>query len=308
MLSVESLPSYWGKTFLVTTTEGKVYVLKQKGAAKEVRREHTLLSHLQARGVPVAPPLVADTGLPCIEDEGRVFALYAQVRGAPISDHYADGAENRASGFGKAIALLHSGLRTFPETEVFPALNVVEHVTDWAIPEIARHPAVVDINGVRSAAGLFEPALRPSHALLPGQLIHRDPNPANMLFLDGELTAWLDFDMVTRSVRVFDPCYCATSILVGGWQSPEKRNAWPRLFAALLSAYGSSQSLTETEAGAVFPVLLAIQLMFMAFSLGQKQDSAARCNGEVLAWLVDNRQRIEREMEEGMGQSHRATA
>jgi hypothetical protein len=42
---------------------------------------------------------------------------------------------------------------------------------------------------------------------LPLQLIHRDPHPGNILFSGGEVSGFL------RSVRLWDPCYCATGLL-----------------------------------------------------------------------------------------------
>jgi prepilin-type processing-associated H-X9-DG protein len=56
---------------------------------------------------------------------------------------------------------------------------------------------------------------------LPIQLIHRDAHPANMLFLDGRISGWLDFELIVRGPRLFDLCYCATSILMNGMDDPD---------------------------------------------------------------------------------------
>jgi len=56
---------------------------------------------------------------------------------------------------------------------------------------------------------------------LPKQLIHRDPNPSNILFDGGEVTGFIDFDLSHRNIRLLDPCYCATGIL-SEWRDVEK--------------------------------------------------------------------------------------
>jgi Ser/Thr protein kinase RdoA (MazF antagonist) len=43
----------------------------------------------------------------------------------------------------------------------------------------------------------LEEDLLPHYAALPHQLIHRDAHPAHMLFEDGTLTGWIDFDLAT---------------------------------------------------------------------------------------------------------------
>jgi Ser/Thr protein kinase RdoA (MazF antagonist) len=65
-------------------------------------------------------------------------------------------------------------------------------------------------------------------------MIHRDAHPSNMLFDGGELTGFLDFEMVTRGLRVFDVCYCGSALLAGGFDEVEKRKQWPELFHSLL--------------------------------------------------------------------------
>ena len=51
---------------------------------------------------------------------------------------------------------------------------------------------------------------------LPKQLIHRDPNPSNILFDNGIVTGFIDFDLSEINIRLWDVCYCATGILSDG--------------------------------------------------------------------------------------------
>ena len=296
VVSVEEMPSYWGKASAITVSDGTDYVLKERGSPSDVEREEALLSHLGPHGIPVAVPLSTTDNVPFAVHDGRTFALYLRLPGSVISNHYSAGAEARTAAFGTALASLHAALKAFANPEQFGKLSLIEHIVHWAVPTIERYPDSVNVERTRAIASDFEKTLSFMYADLPAQLIHRDPNPSNMLFKDGKLTGFLDFDLATRCARVFDPCYCSTSILVGGWQLPENRTTWLVLLRELMRGYAQYSDLTETERHAGFPMLLAIQLMFMAFSLNAGHSSAAQCNEQVLFWLMDNRKSIETQM------------
>ncbi len=48
---------------------------------------------------------------------------------------------------------------------------------------------------------------------LPRHIIHRDPNPSNIIMRDGKITGFIDFELSERNIRIFDPCYASTAIL-----------------------------------------------------------------------------------------------
>ena len=105
-------------------------------------------------------------------------------------------------------------------------------------------------------------------------------------------TGFIDFDMIVSGFRIFDVCYCATSILVGGFQDSAKREKWPDIFHALVGGYQELCPLSSSEIQAIPGTLAAIELLFMAFSLETHADGAAKCNASVLDWLSKNKERI----------------
>jgi Ser/Thr protein kinase RdoA (MazF antagonist) len=174
-------------------------------------------------------------------------------------------------------------------------MHLPNSVINYVLPTVqekgscAEHGAdCLDVEAVSAAVADFEAKITPLYERLPKHLIHRDPHPANMLFDGGELSGILDFDLVMRGVRIFDPCYCATSILVGGFGQPEQRAVWSGIFGALLGGYEQHVPLTDAEREAVLPVLMSIQLLFIAFSLNVGNPGAAKCNERVLGWLCDD--------------------
>jgi Ser/Thr protein kinase RdoA (MazF antagonist) len=234
------------------------------------------------------------SGQPYALHDGNVFCLYSRLPGNIIHDHYADGAEKRARGFGQAIGRLHMALAEWEDTSSYEDMHLLNSISDYVLPTIQEKGNRVDdgadcldVEAISAIAADFETGMTPLYERLPKHLIHRDPNPANLLFDGGELSGILDFDLAVRSVRIFDPCYCASSILVSGFGQPEQRAAWSGILCALLDGYKQYIPLTDAEREAVLPILMSIQLLFMAFSLNVGNPAAARYNEQVLYWLCD---------------------
>jgi Ser/Thr protein kinase RdoA (MazF antagonist) len=127
--------------------------------------------------------------------------------------------------------------------------------------------------------------LTPLAGQLSVQPIHRDAHPANMLFLNGILSGWLDFEIAVRGVRIFDPCYCATSLLSAAWGNLEQRQQWLSLLAALIQGYDGANPLPGVERGAIWHVMLAIEFIFAAFYQRLGDPAGATRNLEMLVWL-----------------------
>ncbi|MBE9513544.1 MAG: phosphotransferase [Chloroflexi bacterium] len=288
--AIEPISSYWGKTSLVKTVDNRCFILKEKPDLME--QEFDFLSSLSKVGAPVAVPIRTVEGAWHTLSEGKVFCLYPKLPGKVITEHYAGNAAARAEAFGRAIGFLHTCLRKCDNLSGFREMKLVEQVQEWAIPCIRKNGTVVDGDMIEGIWREVEQEMVSLCGDLPKQLIHRDPNPSNMLFDKGKLTGFVDFDMVLRGPRIFDVCYCGTSILVGGFQDSAKVQKWPGLFRSLVRGYQELCPLTSSEHLAAYGTLAAIQLLFMAFSLETQAEDAARCNASVLSWLSANRELV----------------
>ncbi|WP_322903777.1 phosphotransferase [Paenibacillus sp. SGZ-1009] len=100
-------------------------------------------------------------------------------------------------------------------------------------------------------------------ASLPHQLIHGDLNASNMLQSeDGQITAILDFEFVTRDLRAMEPAVCLSDMLGSmEWGAEDERRC-----TAFLQGYASIVTLTEAEAVRL-PLLILLRRMdvFMHF-------------------------------------------
>ena len=123
---------------------------------------------------------------------------------------------------------------------------------------------------------------------LPKLLLHRDAHPGNMLFQDGRLTGWIDFELMEGGPRLFDLCYCSTSLLMNGWDDPVKRQAWHRLVRALVEGYDSVSPLMPVERGVTRMMQMAIEVLFIAWFAHNNYPALVARNIEALVWLYEN--------------------
>ncbi len=288
--AIEPISSYGGKATHLRTVDGRDFILKEKPDLVKAEQESNLLFNLSKAGAPVAVPVATVDGDWCALDNGRIFCLYPRLPGEVIREHYAGNAVGRAEMFGKAIGLLHACLLKCESLEDYLELHLLKQMREWALPCVHTHKGSVDGDSLERAWLKVERKLEPLYDRLPKQLIHRDAHPANMLFDGDKLVGFIDFELVVRGPRIFDVCYCGTSLLVSGFPQAEKMQAWPGLFHSLLKGYQEINPLTSAEVKALFGILTAIELLFVAFSLENGAESAARCNESLLHWLSANRE------------------
>ena len=283
-----------GSTSFVTTVDGEGFVLKERTKLARVQRECALLPELSKAGVPVPAPIATvDGDLYAVGSEGQTFRLYQRLPGEIVTEHYGGDAEKRARAFGKAIGFLHERLRTCNESDGFRDMDLVQRqVRGWAIPCIRTGKAVVDAEAIERIWREIEGEFVPLHDNLPKQLIHRDAHPWNMLFGEGELMGFLDFESAVRGLPLFDICYCASAILVDGFEDSEKAQKWPALFRSLVAGYETFRPLSSAERLAVYGVLVTTEFIFVAYWLDKHNEDAARSSERMLYWLTANREAL----------------
>jgi len=263
------------RLWIVRAGDGRAYVLKR---AREVVPAEAL-DTLRSKGIPVAPPLPADDGERSKLDGDAHWALYDHLPGVMMRDHLAPGAHERAVQFGEAIGQLHVALASIPASgrSTLDLAGVVRGA--------ARTPPIEVTPEQARAWEESNDTLPPMLDDLPAHVIHRDPNPGNMLFEGGKISGWVDFDLAVVGPRIFDPCYCASAILSECPPSPELRAQWAPIAIELLSAYDRVVQLAARERVALGAALMAIQILFVEFSHSQGRDDLARREMVTVQWL-----------------------
>jgi len=265
------------------------YILRTAPREKLVRNI-CIAEALAAQGMPAALPAPTKEGETFL-GEREVFLLTKGLPGAPLdkADRFGEDREAYGEKYGRSIARLHKALAAI-EGDIRPDdANLFEEVRDWALPNVRKQ-------NIQWKMGLpesfFEDYLREFGALCDAcrkQLIHRDPNPSNILFDGGEVSGFIDFDLSERNVRLWDPCYCATGIL-SEWRGVTGIQAkWPAVLRGVLRGYDSVNPLAPEEKRAVYDVICSIQMICAAYFAGRDDPNyreLARTNRDMLQYIV----------------------
>lgn len=232
--------------------------------------------------VPTAQPIAADNGDFYIKHAGKYYVLTHALNGNVLAEANSEGGRL----LGQAIARFQNAVAGLPR-DVFPKYER-HYSTQLDKLEKLRQTG----KNIDALIELFE--TDDECGSLASGIIHRDPNPGNMLFFEGRLTGFLDFDLVKVGPRIFDPCYCATGFLVDGWQEEPKREKWLGMLTSIVGGYFETVQPPFQEQCHIWTMLLEIQLIFIIWFAETNQSSKADVNEEVFMWLVDNKAAIDR--------------
>lgn len=125
---------------------------------------------------------------------------------------------------------------------------------------------------------------------LPQQIIHRDPNPGNLILNDDNWGV-LDFDLSERNLRIFDPCYAATAILSESFEAgnTEKLSKWVSIYKNIIYGYDEVAKLSDNEWKAIPYVVITNQLISTAwFSEQEKYSELYEINKKMTEWMLHN--------------------
>lgn len=266
---------------------GEDFILKS-GERERMLKNLNISKALVAQGFAASTPILTKSGAEYL-DSNKIIVLTRGIKGSPLPKDDRFGDNRRAFGFkyGESIARLHNALAAI-ESEIAPhEQNLYTHVTGWALPDMKKQNYQYQMgvsdsffeNYISTFGDLFDK--------LPKQLIHRDPNPSNIMFDDGEVSGFIDFDLSERNVRLWDPCYCATGIL-SEWRGVDGiYEKWPSILAGILQGYDSVNPLTDEEKQAIYYVICSIQMVFGAYCESQIElKELAKTNREMLQFLV----------------------
>jgi|RhiMethySRZTD1v2_1073278.scaffolds.fasta_scaffold376344_2 Ser/Thr protein kinase RdoA (MazF antagonist) len=277
--------AFSGTVTRFVSPHGQFY-LKRKPSIPLVAREVRVLHTLAGAHLPVTLPLLTHAQRPYVADGSGVFCLYAALPGTHYHDCAAPQGLTQAAALGAAIGQLHLAFAQCEHIEGFATFGDPSRGMVAALR--AERPGVCDIEHLDTLVATLR-----SPEALPQTLIHRDPHPGNLLFEDGQLSGVLDFDLMMRGPRLFDPCYCATSMLMARFADEAYRPYWFDILWALFTGYRRMVPLTAAEQSGMFTMLAMIQLIFISYALHTHRPDTARMNQSALFWLNDNRQPLE---------------
>ena len=244
---------------------------------------------LSKAGFDAAAPMKTCSGNDYVIDGDIYFCLANRLQGEGIkSDNcYKGNFETKMQYLGETIGQLHLILKKFDEEILLDEPSLYETIKNWAIPEIKKYMTFPNsfYDDYLETFGRLYPDL-------PRHIIHRDPNPSNIIMRDGKITGFIDFELSERNIRIFDPCYASTAILSESFDKNDfhKLQKWIIIYKNIIDGYDSICKLSHKEKQAIPYVIFSIQMICVAyFSNMDKYAELAEVNQKMLKWLYDNK-------------------
>lgn len=272
---------------------GDEYILRA-GERVPMLKNLKIQKALASQGFTAATPVTAKSGAEYL-DGRQMFTLTHKIPGEPLGNDDRFGETRREFGvkYGQSIAKLHRALEEL-ESDIMPnETNLYKHVCEWAMPSVKKQNEQWGMGLPDEFFRDYEETFGSVFDSLPKQLIHRDPNPSNILFDRGEVSGFIDFDLSERNVRLWDPCYCATGLL-SEWRGVDDiQEKWFAVLDGILHGYDSVNHLTVEEKRAVFYAICSIQMICVAyFESVDELKELAKTNREMLMLMAKNKERI----------------
>jgi len=273
---------------------GNEYILKT-GLRDQMLKNIRVTKALTAQGFTAAALIPTKSGAEYLDGE-QITALTHRLPGAPLpkEDRFGDDRYEFGCKYGQAIAKLHNALAE-AEPHILPdEANLYKQVTEWALPNVEKQNQQWNMGLLEEFFADYITGFGELFDKLPKQLIHRDPNPSNILFHGGEVSGFIDFDFSEKNVRLWDICYCATGIL-SEWRGVDDiQEKWPLVLKGILHGYDSVNPLTPEEKQAVYYVICSIEMVCLAyFATVDWLHEVEKTNREMLTYIVSRRTEIE---------------
>jgi Ser/Thr protein kinase RdoA (MazF antagonist) len=250
---VAELPAATNPVWEVTSEGGRSYLLKRLpehppgvGPVEEYR----VSLHLQANGVPVAVPLVTDSGHISTSHEGHSYTLVPRL---PADRHDRFGAAGTHAAIGSAIAGLHAALKTYP--------GPIHSFTHDLVPEFRISLAALPADLVDDTIAPLQVQILAAISDLPGQRIHGDCNPGNVLLVGGEVTGLIDLDHLPLGPRVYDVAYFMVwrlqDLLDENLADDNRTTRFLDALAECVAGYQSASRFSDREITSIGPAMIA---------------------------------------------------
>ena len=254
---------------------GEDFVLKYTANLGKLKNHIEVSKAIKSIGLLSASPVTTIAGQEYIQDGELYFYVTRRIKGMQmVSQHFGDG---DARFVGEIIGQLHLALNKIEDC--VREADLLATVRDWALPNAKQALGLTDAF-CREYLDSFA-ALYPK---LPRQIIHRDPNPGNII-CNQDQWGFIDFDLAERNARIYDPCYAATAVL--SERFGKDNEPWLEVYRNIIFGYDSVVHLTNVERKAIPYMILANQFVCVAWFAGQdKYAELFETNKRMTLWLI----------------------
>lgn len=270
---------------------GDDYILKT-GDREKLLKNLRVSKALQKQGFISSMPVLTKAGSEYLNGK-ELFILSHGLKGKPLpkSDRFGENRVSFGEKYGRSIARLHKALIAVQKDVLPDEVDLYRSVIDWALPNVRQQNLQWNMGLDNTFFEDYIEGFEKLYDKLSKQLIHRDPNPSNILFENGEVSGFIDFDLSEVNVRLWDVCYCATGILSEG--SDEVYGKWLDILGGIMHGYDAENKLSTEEKQAVFYVICSIQMICAAFFESRDEfKELAKTNRRMMKFIVQNKEEI----------------
>ena len=254
---------------------GEQYILKHTANLGKLKKHIAVSKALHSVGLLSAVPVPTADGAEFIPDGELYFYLTRRLPGQQLASHrFADG-DGRF--VGEILGQLHLALSGIEDC--VSEADFLATVRDWALPG-----AKAALNLSDAFCEEYLDTFANLYPKLPRQIIHRDPNPGNII-CSHDQWGFIDFDLAERNARIYDPCYAATAVLSETFG--QNNGGWLGIYRNIICGYDSVAHLTDAERQAIPYVILANQFVCVAWFAGEdKYAQILQINKKMTLWLI----------------------
>lgn len=269
---------------------GEKYVIKFSTNLAKITNNISISKALDKVGLLVALPVETMEGKEYVADGEVYYCLYKRIDGKQMNPGKLGTSDYavKARFIGESVGWLDLALE---EVDVLAEeADMYAGVKNWAIPQLKDK-----MNLDKSFVKNYEETFGELYQKLPKQIIHRDPNPGNII-LSEDKWGFIDFELSERNVRVFDPCYAATAILSETYVANDvhKMEEWVEIYQEILCGYDAVVKLTEEEKKAIPYVVISNQLLALAWFAGQERyKDIYEINCKMTEWILANFEKLQ---------------
>lgn len=260
-------------------------VIKYTANLGRVKKAIEISKALENVGLNAPSVIPTVDGKEYVQNGELFFTLTKRVEGerALASGLYLEDYREKARFIGEIVGQLDLALSK--ADALADEADLAGAVAEWAVPALEGK-----LNVGSDFMADFAAKFKALYKELPRQIIHRDPNPSNII-LAQDKWGFIDFELSEKNARIFDPCYAATAILSETFEAgkEEKLLAWTEVMKEIMYGYDSVVKLTDAEKKAVPYMILANQFVSTAFFAGKdKFEELYKTNKAMTEWIAGN--------------------
>lgn len=268
------------------------YVLKKYSNLSELKRNVDILKILYAENIPV-PKIIRTLDKKDYVSKGEEYWLLTEkIKGENIV-HMEQCDNAWFFEMGKILAQLHKAFHKLEDKINYWNNSLLGEMESWVLEDLQRKkPEYLEEKDVLDSIK----RLREVYEKLPKGIIHRDVHLGNFLFSEGVFSGYIDFDLSQKNIRIFDLCYFMLGLLLEEEENKISEERWFEVLKYVVDGYDSESKLTEEERSSIAMVMENIELLFVAYFIGEDDEQAAKESARLYYFCRENYDSIEQKV------------